>query len=381
MNIWRLGPFYSGREVSNVGIKLWILSVKFQSFHMFRCFINVFFTDFLSVIIFVMPRFYRRRGYSRTYRRSRWPYRSWRRSSVTRSSQQGRRRFICSIPCSDVFTMTVNGPSSATGTNYWSDLHAVSPYCWRNSPTAAIRKLSHGSLLSSPLYRTYTGLYDQVKVDSCYVKISIMTNVGNGGLTPAIRIVTSWDRDATYDELDDESSYPTINDIQNGSESQVSMVVNNSRAIVSRYCRASDLQERSIYHDCSCKENSGGAFVDEVYAADGNVGFSPALFIAINSGTSPAYGASFAFTVQVDVKWVVTFRNPKYGLSSEAGTRTISDIKAEALEEVKAVDELKDEEVLPDVDSGAKKFDSLSAEEKAKIMELIGSMEDEKGAT
>jgi hypothetical protein len=208
-----------------------------------------------------------------------------------------------------------------------------------------------------------------------------MSLVGSGGVVPALRFVTCWDRDWYYEDAS-AARIMSNSDLETGSESQVTLIVNNSRAIISRYSRASDILERSTFHDCTLDED-GGSYSDQYYNAGNSVGYSPGLLFAINTATAPGQDQSFSFNVALDVRWNVTFRNPKYGLSSAAGrgVSSIEDLKKEVVEDVKAVDGVKETEVLPDVESGAKKFDSLSDEEKAKIMELIGSMEDEKGAT
>lgn len=249
------------------------------------------------------------RGYNRSWRRRGWS----RRGGLSRSSTQGSRRFSVVVPTQAVFNFTVPAGS------YWSDLHAVSPYSANPSS-----KLVHASLVSSLLYRTYTRLYDQAKIDWVSVKISIMTLVGAGGVSPAVKVVTSWDRDIGFNEVtgSNPSDYPTTDSIQSGSESQTSLIVNNSRAVINRFNAASDLQERTVFHDCSLVSvgGSNSYYVDSQYYAQSSqasksVGYCPGLYMALNAATSPGEGSSFVFTCSLDVKWHVTFRNPKYGLS------------------------------------------------------------------
>lgn len=322
-----------------------------------------------------MPRVYRRRGYSRTFRRSRWPFRSWRRRSVVRAEQSGRRTFTCSIPSNEAFQLIVPAKKQ------WSNLVAVSPYFY-SSEMAACKC----SLIASQLYRVYTTLYDQVKINGVTCKISVMTSIGAGGLVPAAKFVTQWDRDAQYKEVAEGHDLPTTNSLEIGSESQSKLIVNNSRAILYRSNWASDLQEKSTFHDCSI-DLSGSTWYDRQYH-DGPVGYSPSLFMALMSSAIPPQGSSYTFDVAVEATWRVTFRNPKFGLTvgDSSGRSGLSRLLDLGDLNGGGVVDVKDDsdDVLPDVEDGgkksSKKFDDLSDEEKAKIMELIGSMEDEGGA-
>jgi hypothetical protein len=271
--------------------------------------------------------------YRRRYR-SRWPYRSWRRGSVTRSSQAGRRTFNVSIPTSDAFQMTVGA------SNFWSNLVGISPYF-----TFSGNGLSHAALTSSLLYKTYTKLYDEVKVNSVYVKISLMTNVGTGGLVPAVNLVSVWDRNVKRAEIIDGEGIPTTATIQTGSESQSTLIVNNSRAVVSRYNKASDLQERTTFHDCSTVVYSSTGIVDQEWSNKAPIGYCPGLMFALQTSTAPGAGSSYVFDVAVEVRWNVTFRNPKFGLSgsSAKGIAVSDDQKFTELSQM-LIEEMKDEE-------------------------------------
>lgn len=257
------------------------------------------------------------RGYNRSWRR-----RGWYRRGLSRSSTQGNRRFSVIVPTQASFNFTV-----AAGA-YWSDLWAVCPY---SGLTA--NKLMQAGLPSSLLYRTYTRLYDQVKVDWVSVKISIMSLVGAGGVAPAVKVCTSWDRSATYTDISSSQpgAIPDPTTIQTGSESQTSLIVNNSRAVVNRFNGASDLQERTLFHDCSL-ESLGGFYYDGMWRADQPVGYCPELFIALNTATAPGTGTTFSFTCSLDVKWHVTFRNPKYGLTSSGQSKSGGDLTTEPVE-------------------------------------------------
>lgn len=265
------------------------------------------------------------RGYNRSWRRRGW----YRRGGISRASTQGNRRFGVIIPTQAVFSFTV--PAN----NYWSDLHAICPYS--SNPSS---KLQHAGLTSSLLYRTYTRLYDQVKIDWVSVKISIMSLVGAGGVAPAVKVCTSWDRDMNYHEVAASNGDPgvTVDSIQTGSESQTTLVVNNSRAIINRFNGASDIQERTVFHDCSVSLLNSTYYADDCFTSGDwgkNIGYVPGLFMALNTATSPGSGSSFVFTCSLDVKYHVTFRNPKFGLSATGGggtSRVVGDFTTEAVQ-------------------------------------------------
>lgn len=238
-------------------------------------------------------------GYKRFFKRN-W----YKRGSAARNSMSGRRTFNVSIPTSDAFQMTV------AASNYWSNLVGISPYF-----TLSTNQLSHAALTSSLLYKTYCGLYDQVKVNSCYVKISLMTNVGTGGLVPAVNLVSVWDRNAKKSEVVNGHGIPTTATIQTGSESQSTLIVNNSRAIVTRYNRATDLQERTTFHDCTVTSYGTGGTIDSEWSDGGAIGYCPALMFALQTSTAPGAGSSYVFDVAIEVRWNITFRNPKFGLA------------------------------------------------------------------
>jgi hypothetical protein len=80
---------------------------------------------------------------------------------------------------------------------------------------------------------------------------------------------------------------------------------------------------------------------------------------------SAASSSAQSLPYRIEAEWIVQFRNPKLNISNQNKAR-FADMAAERIEEVKEIDE--------EVKSGAKKFDELSDAEKAKIMELVGSM-------
>jgi hypothetical protein len=248
---------------------------------------------------------------------------------------------------------------------------------------AKVKKMfSKGSLLDSYLYRTYTKIYDQVKINAVSVSIGLMEGVGNVGQLSALRLYTNWDRELAFEEITGTNIPSTPEELSTGSESQSYLIVNNSRQTFRRYVYARDPQERNIYHDCSYKIINSGNGINVGYMGDeqwapviggvgivarsyGNsrsCGFVPSLMMSVWSPTT--FAADRVIPCSLKVTYSVTFRMPKFGLASSAPTRTgISEMRMDAVEDVRAEveDEKKDEtpvlnkkkvvyeeEVLPD---------------------------------
>lgn len=241
-----------------------------------------------------------RSGFNRSWRR-----RGWYRRGTAYNQRQGRRTFNVSIPVENVLSVTV--PAN----NSWSGALTTCPFM-ADQPATAVRFAV--SLLHSLLYRTYTRLYDQAKINSVSLTFDLISPLGVGGLAPAIKVYTTWDR--CYDSLDAGGSPPSVNALVNGSESMCQMFVNNSRASLTRYNRASDLQERSSYHDCSYETTtvSGVSFWKDISWGDSCKFYSPSCCFAIQTGDTTT--TDRVFPVSVRATYNVTFRNPKYGLST-----------------------------------------------------------------
>lgn len=274
-----------------------------------------------------MPRYrgYRSNSYGRRYwRRTGW----WRRYGrrYGRNFTTGRRRLTLRVPCEAQVQFTI-----AAGEN-WSTLGCIQPFLAFKT-TAAGRGLGIAPLVASPLYRRYTELYDEVKVDNVYVSGSIIDGIGIGGIFSGLSFCSAWDRHIESGEVAP-GGKPGITPktIQYGSEAQSFLLTNNSKQLVHRWNRASDIQEKTTFHDCSVGVAPSGAqvsFYDEsffVYNESGevslssNIGYVPGLWMAFYS---PLVNSENIRTVNVTFKviYTVTFRNPKYGLSAETNAK------------------------------------------------------------
>lgn len=294
------------------------------------------------------------RYYNRGWRRS------WYRRGGAKSSKQGSATFTCRIPVEDVIQFKI--PASAEGgTQYnWSQLMCTCPYASfvGTSSAAEVKKyLTKASLLDSYLYRTYTKIYDQVKINAVSVSLGLMEGIGNAGQLAALRLYTNWDRDLNFEEITGTALPSSPEELATGSESQSYLIVNNSRQTFRRYVVARDVQERTTYHDCSYSSNPSGNGIAVGYLGDDqwaplmtttagittavayghsrDCGFVPSLMMSLWSPTT--FAADRVIPCSLKVTYSVTFRMPKFGLASSSPSRaTISGLRMDAVEDVKA---------------------------------------------
>lgn len=280
------------------------------------------------------------RRYRRWYNRRGWT-RSWRRGSMSRRIASGTRTFSMTVPMENIFTVNFMGGQ------YNSVVQCIEPFYF--DPSAAHPEFLCCPLIQSQLYRTYAQLYDDVKIDWCSYEISILDPIGSQTYN-ALRLWTAVDRRVTKNDVTDVNEAPTAPQIRNMSSAQGTMFVNNSRAVVRRYIAASDLAERTTYHDCSFTAAAAPniSFIDKAWNhGDNNIPFfCPGLWFFVESTTSTA--DTRAISVSVKCKYGITFRNAKFGLAvtGNAGPKSaaVSDKRDVA---GKSVSEDKSEVVKP----------------------------------
>lgn len=280
-------------------------------------------------------------GYRRYFRRGWW------RSGVARSQQSGTRRFNISVPVEG----TIAIPLLNNQTRSWT--FAVSPYATVDiANTYDVWYGFLGSLLTSNLYNTYCRLYDQVKINSVSLQISVL-EIPAGS---AVKVYTSVDREANFDEL---RSRPAHVNIISGAETMTTQFTSLDRAIVRRYLKARDLQERTKFVDSTSGTNPIAQTQSlPAYNVAANVDwyqhvqcFAPAIYGFLElSKPAAAYPAAITFAYRV--RWNVTFRNPKFSIAGAQNKlasfeRQIGDFVEDARgddeeTEVKS-DEMKDE--------------------------------------
>ena len=263
---------------------------------------------------------YRRRygrRYSR-YRRYGAYSRYRRRRGRTSSTATSRGRIRVRVPVQRL----INVPVAASS----FDSQIVTSCPWYQSSDNFIKTQPWGvcGAVSSQLYRAYVGLYDQVKCDGVVTKLSIVTAIGSA--IPAVQVVMAYDRMGTGRELLNTDGTPTTTaSLFDYSSASIVSAINNSVAKTSRSCWSSDIQERSVFHDCTLDSASAGSVFDkDYYATPDKCGyFSPLTLIGLRLSAAPSSDTSVQ--ILLEQTYYFTFRQPKYGGSAtSADTRSVA---------------------------------------------------------
>lgn len=180
-------------------------------------------------------------------------------------------------------------------------------------------------------YRYFCTMYDSVKVDGVYARITVQNVVGAGGAIAALNVYTAWDRQMNLDDLKADV-YPSFNKLRTLPSATCSIVSNNTGSTIYRYCKASSFMEKYCYLDSTQRD-----FQFPVYGYNVNLrgdealkngggnwpGFCPALYICFET---PHMTPQETFTVYyvVDFVTVYTFKNP-YGNGGIAGSAKLEE--------------------------------------------------------
>ena len=257
---------------------------------------------------------YPRRRYGRRYSRYRRygrRYSRYRRSG-TSSTASSRGRIRVRVPVQQIVTLTI--PAQSIDSNVLT----ASPFY---HGTDSIPRGVCGAT-SQNLYAAYVGLYDQVKCDGVVSSLSVVTPIGGSGDFGAIQVIMAYDRFGCQNELVGDAL--TTGMLFNFSSSVARSAITNSVAKMTRSCWASDIQERTVFHDSSIR-GSAALRVDRDFNSNANkVGyFAPMTMIGVRLVAAPESDK----TVQVllEQTYYFTFRQPKYGgdPSATATTRSI----------------------------------------------------------
>lgn len=251
-----------------------------------------------------MARTYRRRRYYR--RRPRKYIRRWFKRR-TRRFINGSSKSICRLKVPQLVKTTL---ASVDDDGVMLN-QAITP--WAEGGDAA----NPFSALSSPIYRQFCNLYEEVKCIGGKVNLSVETPIGTATI-PSVTIVTAWDRRLGRYEAQGIGA-PTYDDLITYSTAKRAVGINNSVCKIKRSLYASDLIEKAQWHDCTFSTSAGSTYTDSAYqAANNNPNFfAPGMWLGMaQSGSSAA-----DINVIVEVNWYFAFRNPKYGGAASSGAK------------------------------------------------------------
>lgn len=319
--------------------------------------------------------------YYRSYRKRNSPYRSWRRNSVYRAQANGTRRFSVAIPVSgQVNIPVVNG-------TMFSSTFSFFPFAsyTNSSPITAIQSCL-GNLYFNNIWYTYCNLYDEVKLNSFSVRLSVLSVPVDG---KGAFIESCLDRHCTVHDLENIRGHA---DIQNSAEVQNNQFTSLDRATVFRFYRARDAGERTNFFDASSQDvvdtahdpAQWGRRQLQDWGLGGGGNFSPLLEFYIRLLSPPADNSNIL--ISYNVVWYLTFRNPKASVGAATRGLTMSDLKLDAIRDmmddeselnkkkVKFEEPVYEEEVLPDDDE----MDSQKEPTKEELLEMLAKLK-EKG--
>ena len=260
-------------------------------------------------------RYRRRTGFARYRRRySGYRRRYYRRRTSAGGSLSSRSRLRIRVPAQRVVTLTI--PSESTD----SDVATANPFFEQLND----RPQCVCSAVGMPLYQAYTGLFDQVKCDGVVTKVAVVSPIGSGAALQALQLLIAYDRQGTINETINSPAAVTVSSLYNMSSVQIRSAINNSVAKTARSCWASDIQERTVFHDCTIAVTQDKKVIyDQDYNSDRQVAayFVPLTYIGIRNAAAAAT-SSTSVQILIEQVYYFTFRNPKFGAAPASGGGT-----------------------------------------------------------
>ena len=218
------------------------------------------------------------------------------------------------------------------GTSY-SDVFCINPFLVKLSPTNVPQ--TYGcyptSTINSAVVNAYTKLYDEFKVDSIVVKITLTNIIGAGGALNCVKFYTAWDRKGSIEDTKLLAKYPTVNDLEAMPSCQTAIIANNTTTSITRVCKASDFFEKYVFCDCTCSDyditmraDATYSTAQRCYGADSYVQaganmlmFCPTFYFGAET-VNFVPSADAGLNIVVDTVVYYTFRNPKYAGSVDS---------------------------------------------------------------
>lgn len=210
------------------------------------------------------------------------------------------------------------------------------------------------SAVASPLYQTYSSLFDEVRLERMEVTIAPAKSLVSGSAT--LMMYSALDRKFVKDD-----TVQTVAKLTQASGVIARNIQPASTIPFKRVAYARDLQERTTYYDSSWnKRTVTSEQIDitqlKAWSNGGNAfaGFSPAFSFGMLATTAPTTEQTIAFVLTV--KYYLRFRNPKTdidagsvpvidnggSINSTRQTNAIADLNLNPLHNDVVVEESKD---------------------------------------
>lgn len=251
--------------------------------------------------------------------RGRKKWRRWKKRNLINATSRSR----CTIKSRATFS---DGLVIAQGLNF-SNVMCIHPFAVRGpvaGATAIADRFYPFSTVDQPLVKNFCNLYDEVKIDAVVFKITVTSPVPGANGFDALRVWTGWDRKGTYQDTYYATNVPTPTSVSALPSCNVIMLSNNTINTFYRYCKASDFFEKYCFIDSTqntvpmhiCGVDVPNCNIVESWASGGLTAFSPMFYLCIES-VNYAPAANMTVNVAFEMTTYYTFRNPKYGASSE----------------------------------------------------------------
>lgn len=264
-----------------------------------------------------MARYLRRRRFYRGRRK----WRRWKKRNLINATSRSR----CTIKSRATFSNSLIIPQ---GENF-SNVMCVNPFIARgpvSGTTLPADRFYPFSTIEQPLVMNFCQLYDEIKVDAVVLKITVTSPVPGGNGFDALRVWTGWDRKGTYQDTYYAAHVPTPTTVSTLPSCNVIMLSNNTINTFYRYCKASDFFEKFCFTDSTQLKTQ--ARINDVYVnncqlveswlnGEASNSFSPTFYFCIES-VNYAPTSNLGVNISFEMTTYYTFRNPKYGGSSQS---------------------------------------------------------------
>lgn len=281
-----------------------------------------------------MARFYRRRryfrrrgGYRRRFRRYR---RRYRRLKLVNSSSRSRMsvKLRSSLDVNIVFGANANMNKNPLIISPFIEQYAWDTHTIPQGFPSSVYPTNSCLLGNNSIFETYGALYEEFKLDFMGIKCAVCTPINDTNPNPqSLTITTAWDRKFLFAEA---TSLIRQDDVDKSPSCMKMTALNNSVAKFNRWIKPSDLQEYINWTDCVWSKSSG-ANLDGVAGVPtrflntwANIKWVPTTFspnfIAVFTRSNKV-SVETTVRVHLDIVYVVTFRNPRFGAASGEGQR------------------------------------------------------------
>lgn len=229
--------------------------------------------------------------------------------STYRHTKSGTKRINVSLQTRVTTQLTLKAASNNT------NVIAISPFGWPNNAVMSVT----GALADIPSYVAYSTLFDQVKLNSFYVRFNV--NRSLPGLVDATSdLLTAIDRNGTESDLTQDHDF-TFPMLRSSSSTLRTNFNGHSTFTTNRSYYASDMLEKYTFYDATPSKTNVHQII--AWKSSSVTGFTPILFFGMETSLTPS-SATRSIRVDLDIVYNLTFRNPKNGMNITGASKSIT---------------------------------------------------------